>query len=241
LIAVLIGGIVELIPTFMIGSNVPKIASVEPYTPLELEGRDIYIREGCYNCHSQWVRPFRDEVKRYGEYSKSGEFIYDHPFQWGSKRTGPDLHRSGEGNPFARNEAWHYKHMILPTSVSENSIMPAYPWLKDKLDISKTKDKISAMRTLGVPDPDGYENQALDDLNKQAQQVYEAVMTDPDIKNARPDMEVIALIAYLNRLGSDIHKGKTEKPVPSNTTEINVEPLDTAAAPGVVDTLKNSK
>lgn len=238
LVAILIGGIVELIPTFMVGSNVPKIASVEPYTPLELEGRDIYIREGCYNCHSQWVRPFRDEVKRYGEYSKSGEFVYDHPFQWGSKRTGPDLHRSGIGNPYARNEAWHYKHMILPTSVSENSIMPAYPWLTEKLDVSQTKNKISAMRTVGVPYPDGYEEQALDDLNKQAQLVYEAVMKDPDIKNARPDMEIIALIAYLNRLGSDIHKGKIEETVAEPAVEPIVEPVDTSATSVAVDTTK---
>ncbi|MBI3135715.1 MAG: cytochrome-c oxidase, cbb3-type subunit I [Bacteroidetes bacterium] len=238
LVAILVGGIVELIPTFMVGSNVPKIASVQPYTPLELEGRDIYIREGCYNCHSQWVRPFRDEVKRYGEYSKSGEFIYDHPFQWGSKRTGPDLHRSGIGNPFARNDAWHYKHLILPTSVSENSIMPAYPWLTEKLDVSSLKSKISAMRTVGVPYPEGYEEQALDDLNKQAQEVYEAVIADPDIKNARPDMEIIALIAYLNRLGSDIHKGKTEEAVVEPAAEPIVEPVDTAAAPVAADTTK---
>ncbi len=241
LIAVLIGGIVELIPTFMIGSNVPKIASVEPYTPLELEGRDIYVREGCYNCHSQWVRPFRDEVKRYGEYSKSGEFIYDHPFQWGSKRTGPDLHRSGKGNAMNKPESWHYKHLIDPTYSSPGSIMPAYTWLTAKLDVSRTVDKISAMRTIGVPYPEGYESQALDDLNKQAQEIYEAVITDTDIQNARPDMEIIALIAYLNRLGSDIHKGKVLEPVATETpTDTIVQPVDTSAAAVVVDTTKTA-
>lgn len=243
LVAILIGGIVELIPTFMVGSNVPKIASVQPYTPLELEGRDIYIREGCYNCHSQWVRPFRDEVKRYGEYSKSGEFIYDHPFQWGSKRTGPDLHRSGKGNPFAKNEGWHYKHLIDPTYSSPGSIMPAYYWLTDKLDVSNIEAKISAMRTLGVPYPEGYEKQALEDLNKQAQEVYEAVIQDPDIKNAKPDMEIIALIAYLNRLGSDIHKNKVVEEASDSTNvsvETNVEPVDTLMNVNV-DTLKTNQ
>jgi len=235
LIAILIGGLIELVPTFMVGSNVPKISSVEPYTPLELEGRDIYIREGCYNCHSQWVRPFRDEVKRYGEYSKSGEFIYDHPFQWGSKRTGPDLHRSGRGNGMNKPESWHYKHMIDPRIVSEGSIMPAYPWLMEKLDVSSTKDKISAMRTLGVPYPEGYEEKALEDLNQQAQEIYQAIITqDPEIKNARPDMELIALIAYLERLGSDIHKANKVEEI--ENVEI-VEPIDTVKT-NAVDTIK---
>ncbi|MBK9192889.1 MAG: cytochrome-c oxidase, cbb3-type subunit I [Crocinitomicaceae bacterium] len=242
LIAILIGGIVELVPTFMVGSNVPKIASVQPYTPLELEGRDIYIREGCYNCHSQWVRPFRDEVKRYGEYSKSGEFVYDHPFQWGSKRTGPDLHRSGVGNAMNKPESWHYKHMIDPRYSSPGTIMPAYPWLMDKLDVSQTTNKISAMRTIGVPYPDGYEAQALDDLNKQAEEIYQAIITqDPEIKNARPDMELIALIAYLERLGSDIHNG--EKPEVEETeapVQTIVEPVDSVAVAGTADTTNTS-
>ncbi len=123
LIVVGIGGILELVPTFLIRSNIPTISSVKPYTPLELHGRDIYVREGCYTCHSQMVRPFRDEVARYGEYSKAGEFIYDHPFQWGSKRTGPDLARLGGKYP----DSWHYNHMLDPVSMSPGSIMPAYP------------------------------------------------------------------------------------------------------------------
>lgn len=244
LLAILIGGIVEMVPTFMVSSNVPKISSVTPYTPLELEGRDIYIREGCYNCHSQWVRPFRDEVKRYGEYSKAGEFVYDHPFQWGSKRTGPDLHRSGVGNGMNKPESWHYKHMINPRIYQKESIMPAYPWLTDVLDLSQTANKISAMRTLGVPYPEGYENQAVADLKKQAQEIYELIITqDPDIKNARADMELIALIAYLERLGSDIHKLNEGEVAPA------VEPVVTDSIPAVSadtstvnmeDTLKNS-
>lgn len=244
LLAILIGGIVEMVPTFMVSSNVPKISSVTPYTPLELEGRDIYIREGCYNCHSQWVRPFRDEVKRYGEYSKAGEFVYDHPFQWGSKRTGPDLHRSGVGNGMNKPESWHYKHMINPRIYQKESIMPAYPWLTDVLDLSQTANKISAMRTLGVPYPEGYENQAVADLKKQAQAIYELIITqDPDIKNARADMELIALIAYLERLGSDIHKlneGDVAPAVePVVTDTIPAASADTSTV-NMEDTLKNS-
>ena len=134
LIVILIGGIAEMVPTFLVKTNIPTISSVKPYTPLELEGRDIYIREGCYNCHSQMVRPFRSETERYGEYSKAGEFVYDHPFQWGSKRTGPDLHRVGGKYP----DSWHFNHMEDPTSMSPGSLMPAYPWLiSDQLDAYK--------------------------------------------------------------------------------------------------------
>ncbi|MEO7177099.1 MAG: cytochrome-c oxidase, cbb3-type subunit I, partial [Saprospiraceae bacterium] len=147
LIVVLIGGIVEMVPTFLIQSNIPTIASVKPYTPLELQGRDIYVREGCNNCHSQMIRPFRHETERYGEYSKAGEFVYDHPFLWGSKRTGPDLHRIGGKYP----DSWHYNHMDDPSSMSPGSIMPAYSWLlTDDLDTSTTVAKIKAMQTFGV-------------------------------------------------------------------------------------------
>ena len=161
LVAVAIGGILELVPTFLIKSNIPTIASVKPYTPLELQGRDIYIREGCYTCHSQMVRPFRDEVARYGEYSKAGEFVYDHPFQWGSKRTGPDLARIGGKYP----DSWHYNHMLEPQSMSPGSIMPSYPWLLDDvIDTAITPAKIRAMQTLGVPYPSGYDQIANKDL-----------------------------------------------------------------------------
>ncbi|QGW27602.1 cytochrome-c oxidase, cbb3-type subunit I [Phnomibacter ginsenosidimutans] len=199
LVVVAIGGLLELIPTFLIKSNVPTIASVKPYTPLELEGRDIYIREGCYTCHSQMVRPFRDEVTRYGEYSKAGEFVYDHPFQWGSKRTGPDLHRIGGKYP----DSWHYNHMMKPTLMSPGSLMPNYPWLlDDDLNTSLTAAKIRAMQTLGVPYPEGYDQIAVADLNKQAAQIAEGLKKDK-ITTA-PNKEIVALIAYLQRLGKDI-------------------------------------
>jgi cytochrome c oxidase cbb3-type subunit I/II len=204
LVVVLIGGVVEFVPAFLIKSNIPTIASVKPYTPLELQGRDIYIREGCYTCHSQMVRPFRSEVARYGEYSKAGEFVYDHPFQWGSKRTGPDLARVGGKYP----DSWHYNHMFDPTSMSDKSIMPAYPWLlDDALDIESTKAKIVAMQKLGVPYPAGYENQAEDDLMKQAEEITNNLKKDKI--ETLPDREIVALIAYLQRIGKDI-KVKTE-------------------------------
>src|SRR6185369_7046197 len=152
-------------PTFLVKSNIPTIASVKPYTPLELQGRDIYVREGCYTCHSQMIRPFRDEVARYGEYSKAGEFIYDHPFQWGSKRTGPDLHRIGGKYP----DSWHYNHMLDPTTMSPGSIMPSYPWLLDnEIELSSTEAKINAMIKLGVPYERDYAKTANEDLLKQA-------------------------------------------------------------------------
>lgn len=199
LIVILIGGIAEMVPTFLVKTNIPTIASVKPYTPLELEGRDIYVREGCYNCHSQMVRPFRSETERYGEYSKAGEFIYDHPFQWGSKRTGPDLHRVGGKYP----DSWHFNHMEDPTTMSPGSLMPAYPWLiNDQLNTSTLPAKIRAMQKLGVPYPEGYDQQALADLQKQADKVNANLAKDGiEIES---DREIIALIAYLQRLGTDI-------------------------------------
>ncbi|MCO4291621.1 cytochrome-c oxidase, cbb3-type subunit I [Solitalea sp. MAHUQ-68] len=199
LIVILIGGLIEMIPTFLVKSNIPTIASVKPYTPLELQGRDIYLREGCYNCHSQMIRPFRDETVRYGEYSKAGEFVYDHPFQWGSKRTGPDLHRIGGKYP----DSWHYNHMFDPSSMSPGSIMPAYPFLLDKqLDISSTSAKIKAMQTLGVPYPNGYDQIANNDLKKQAHEIVERLKKDGI--ETKSDREIVALIAYLQRMGTDI-------------------------------------
>ena len=206
-VAILIGGIIELVPTFLIKSNVPTIASVKPYTPLELHGRDIYIREGCVNCHTQMVRPFRSETERYGEYSKAGEFVYDHPFLWGSKRTGPDLHRtSGK-----YSNAWHFNHMLAPDAVSTGSIMPPYPWLFEQtIDKELTRGKIKALRTIGVPYELDYENMANDDLEKQAAEITANLKTD-GIEVA-PDAEIIALISYLQRLGKDIKVEKlTEK------------------------------
>jgi len=206
-IAVVIGGIVEIIPTYLIKSNVPTISSVKPYSVLELEGRDVYIAEGCYNCHSQMIRPFRSETERYGEYSKSGEYVYDHPFQWGSKRTGPDLHRIGGKYP----DAWHYNHMINPALMSPGSIMPPYPWLaKDLVDLEVTPVKIRAMQKLGVPYPDGYDKLAVAKMNQQANKIT-ADLEEAGI-TADSKSKLIALIAYLQRMGTDIKpKAETEQ------------------------------
>jgi cytochrome c oxidase cbb3-type subunit I/II len=216
LLVVAIGGIVEIIPTMIVDSNISKIASVKPYTPLELEGRDIYIREGCYNCHSQLVRPLRFETARYGDYSKSGEFVYDHPFQWGSKRTGPDLAREGGNTKIRKSNFWHYEHLLAPKDVSPGSIMPAYTWLReDKLDLSLTPKKIRAMQTLGVPYAKGYDQKAIKDLKAQAHLIAaDIVKTTPkqaligvNQKSLIKDIEqkeIIAVIAFLQRLGLDI-------------------------------------
>lgn len=198
-VAVLIGGLVELVPLLSASSQVPPIASVKPYTPLELEGRDLYIREGCYTCHSQMIRPFRAETVRYGEYSKAGEFIYDHPFQFGSRRIGPDLHRVGGKYP----DIWHFRHFEDPRSTSPGSIMPSFGWLLTrKLDTSDTKAKLRAMKTLGVPyaqqDIDG----ALDAMKVQAGTVAKQ-LSDAGVQGTE-DKEVVAMIAYLQRLGTDI-------------------------------------
>jgi len=204
-VAISIGGLVQMVPTFLVESNIPTIASIKPYTPLELQGRDIYIREGCVSCHSQLVRPFRSETERYGEYSKAGEYVYDHPFLWGSKRTGPDLMRQGK----KYSNLWHYLHMEDPRSMSPGSIMPRYPWLlTDNLDTSTTAAKINAMRAVGVPYEKGYEKFANEDLVKQANEI-----ADDLIKSgvpAEPDKDIIALIAYLQRLGTDIKAKKQE-------------------------------
>ena len=204
-VAILIGGIIEIFPMVMIDSNVPKIESVKPYTPLELAGRDIYIREGCLGCHSQMVRPFRSETERYGEYSKSGEFIYDRPFLWGSKRTGPDLHREGGKYP----DSWHFNHMLEPQSISPGSIMPAYPWLiRDELDLTTLPKRISVLRTLGTPYPEGYEDRVFSEAEKQAKQIAGRRKTDGIEMEDLEKKEIIAMIAYLQRLGTDIKPKK---------------------------------
>ena len=198
-ILVAIGGLLELIPTFLIKSNIPTITSVKPYSPLELQGRDLYISNGCYVCHSQMIRPFRDEVARYGEYSKAGEFVYDHPFQWGSKRTGPDLARIGNKYP----DSWHYNHMLEPQSMSPGSIMPAYAWmLDDPIDTASTPAKIRAMQRLGVPYPEGYDRVANKDLMQQAETIRTKLAADK-IKTPA-NREIVAMIAYLQRMGTDI-------------------------------------
>ena len=218
-IAILIGGVVQIVPTIMVKSNIPTIASVKPYSPLELQGRDLYIREGCVGCHSQSVRPFRSEVERYGPQSKAGEFVYDHPFPWGSKRTGPDLLR--EGGKY--NDNWHFNHFWNPQSISAGSIMPGYKWLFDNeaMDNSLIQKKMQVMVTLGVPYTDAQIANAEKDLRAQAVKIEESLKNDPDFvksydnskKKAEArgekfvpmnEREIVALIAYIQRLGTDI-------------------------------------
>ena len=214
-IAILIGGIVQIVPTIMVKSNIPTLSSVKPYTPLELEGRDLYIREGCVGCHSQMVRPFRSEVERYGEYSKAGEFVYDHPFLWGSKRTGPDLHRIG--GKYSDN--WHLDHMYDPQSTSSGSIMPAYQWLiRNELDKSQTEAKMETMVKLGVPYTEEDIANAQQHMAEQGAKIEKNLYTNPDFVEAYEadkqaggvefvemrNREIVAMIAYLQRLGTDI-------------------------------------
>lgn len=199
LVVVTIGGLVEIVPLFVVDSTIEKVQGMRPYSPLELAGRNIYIREGCYTCHSQMIRPFRDEVERYGHYSLAAESMYDHPFQWGSKRTGPDLLRVGGKYP----HSWHYYHMYDPTSMSPGSLMPPYHHLfNDALDTTTTGKKIDAMITMGVPYPEGYATQANTDLGLQSISIVAGLKKDGI--EANPDREIIALIAYLQRVGTDI-------------------------------------
>ena len=220
-IALAIGGMVEIIPTLTVKDNVPTITSVKPYSPLELEGRDLYIREGCNACHTQMIRPFRDEVVRFngknGQYSKAGEFVFDRPFLWGSRRTGPDLHREGGKNP----DTWHFKHMLNPRVTSPGSIMPRYPWLiYNELDRTKTKDKITLLKNVfGAPYTEDQINNVDKIVDEQAAKIVQGIYSgDPEIKKAFDAQkaeqgeafipvekrEIIAVIAYLQRLGTDI-------------------------------------
>lgn len=218
-LAVSIGGLIQIVPMLIVKSNIATITSVKPYTPLELEGRDLYIREGCNNCHSQLVRPFRSEVKRYGEYSKSGEYVYDHPHLWGSKRTGPDLMRVGGKYP----HSWHFSHMWNPQATTTGSIMPAYKWMFDnkKMKHDDIQKKMSVMKTLGVPYTDNDIANAFTSIEKQALEIEKGLETDPNFSKSyaaskekakitgekfvqMKDREIVALIAYLQRLGTDI-------------------------------------
>jgi len=205
--AVFIGGLVQIIPTVMIStaSNVEGVRQI-PYTPLELAGRDIYIREGCYLCHSQQIRTLVGDVLRYGDYSKMGESIYDHPFQWGSKRIGPDLAREGGKYP----NSWHYFHMRDPRQISPGSTMPDFEWLfTDKTDIAALPNKIAVQRKLGVP----YAAMTESDIDNSCS--TQAALIVDDLKKAGaevpPDREIVALISYLQKLG------KSEKVVPDQT------------------------
>ncbi len=201
-IAAAIGGAIQIIPTVTLerAHNIEGRIQV-PYTPLELAGRDIYISEGCYNCHSQMIRTIVPDVLRYGEHSRLGESIYDHPFQWGSKRTGPDLAREGGKRP----DAWHYDHMLDPRSTSLGSNMPAYPWLFEKnTDFGALPRKIAVMRKLGVPYPDWSDEEILKLAEQQATTI--AIGLEENLKSIAPEKEIVALIAYLQKLGSSEEK-----------------------------------
>jgi len=198
-IAVAVASLFEIIPTFLIRSNVPTIASVRPYTPLELAGRDLYIREGCFNCHSQMIRPLRYETERYGEYSKPGEFVYDHPFLWGSRRIGPDLAREGGKYP----SLWHVRHFEDPRAITPRSIMPAYPWLlTNTVDFDGIQRRVDVMAMLGVPYGDAV-NRAPEMAREQARQIAADIAAQGGPADLA-DREVTAIIAYLQRLGRDL-------------------------------------
>jgi cytochrome c oxidase cbb3-type subunit I/II len=201
-VAVIVASLFEIIPTFLIKSNVPTIATVTPYTPLELVGRDIYISEGCYNCHSQMVRPLRAETERYGEYSKAGEFVYDHPFQWGSRRIGPDLHRVGGKYP----DLWHVRHMDDPRAITPGSIMPAYPWMLTKpLDFDSIPVVMRAHQIIGVPYTDDEISSGIASATEQATAIAAEVVVQGGPEGLE-DKQIVALVAYLQRLGTDITK-----------------------------------
>jgi cytochrome c oxidase cbb3-type subunit I/II len=225
-VAVAVASLFEIVPMFTIKSDIPRIASVQPYTPLELVGRDYYISEGCYNCHSQMIRPLRAETERYGEYSKPGESVYDHPFQWGSRRIGPDLARVGRKIPSA---LWHLRHFNVPTDTSPGSIMPAYPHLlENEIDFDQARRAVQAMARIGVPYSAAEIAGAAESARAQAaridQQLAEEGYEGPSMANR----QVAAMIAYMLRLGTDI-----DKPVPVETAEPSEQlATATAAAPG---------
>ena len=198
-VVILIGGLVELMPLLLVDSTVPKLEAVKPYTPLELHGRSIYVAEGCYTCHSQMIRPFRFETERYGAYAKPGEFAYDHPHQWGSKRTGPDLQRLGG----KYNHAWHYRHLEDPRSTSPSSIMPSYQWLlDDAIDYPRLAKTVAAMQSIGVPYSDEEVANAESLARTQAADLA-AALQQQGVGSVKADTDVLAMIAYLQRLGMD--------------------------------------
>jgi cytochrome c oxidase cbb3-type subunit 2 len=181
ILVVAVGGLVEIVPLFFQRSTTEPVAGLTPYSALRLEGRDVYVREGCYNCHSQMIRPFRAETERYGHYSVAGEYVYDHPFQWGSKRTGPDLARVGG----RYSDEWHILHLMQPRDVVPESNMPAYPWLgRNRIDETGTAAKMRGLRRVGVPYTD------------------EQIAAAADEVKGRTEME--ALVAYLQGMGTAI-------------------------------------
>jgi cytochrome c oxidase cbb3-type subunit 2 len=223
LIVVAIGGLVEIVPLFLLGSTIEKVQGMRPYSPLELAGRDIYLREGCYNCHSQMIRSLRDEVERYGHYSLAAESMYDHPFQWGSKRTGPDLARIGG----KYSDAWHVEHMIAPRSIVPGSVMPGYPFLAErKLDAANISDRMQALKLAGVPYSDEMISKAGEDLVAQinpdsdgAKSIVErypkAVVRKFDGVASPEPTELDALISYLQMLGTLVDFTKFDEAGPN--------------------------
>jgi cytochrome c oxidase cbb3-type subunit I/II len=217
IIGVVVASAFEFVPEFLIKSNVPTIATVTPYTGLELYGRDLYVSNGCYNCHSQMVRPILAEVKRYGEYSKPGEFVYDHPFQWGSRRIGPDLAREGVIRP---DPNWHYLHFENPAQVTANSIMPPYPHLfRTKIDFESIPVRMRAMQALGVPYADVERITAVEDAKAQAAMIAKMI-TDQGGRAKSDDVkleesELVAITAYLRRMGTDLFKAPPAAPAPA--------------------------
>lgn len=197
-VAILIGGLVEIVPMFSVKAGPEPLAGVTPYTPLEVAGRDIYVREGCYLCHSQMVRPMRAELLRYGEWSRAGEYAYDRPFLLGSRRTGPDLQRVGGKYP----DAWHYEHMRDPRSTSPGSIMPTYAWLlENRYEPSDVQASVRALKIAGVPYTDAQVASVPQVVAAQADSIV-ARLAGANITTTR-DREIVALIAYLQRLGRD--------------------------------------
>ncbi len=200
LIAVLVGTAIEFIPAFMSNNFIKISKDVKPYTPLELAGRDIYIREGCYTCHSQMIRPMANEKLRYGKVSEATEFIYDRPFQWGSRRIGPDLAREGGKRP----NFWHYRHMIDPREMTPGSIMPEYSWLtRKKTGYAILPKKLKVMAALGVPYSQDDIDNAIVNAKKQAAEITKE-MESSGVEMKVQDKQIIALIAYLQRLGTDL-------------------------------------
>ncbi len=197
-VAISIGGLVEIVPMFTVKLGPEPLAGVTPYTPLEIAGRDIYIREGCYTCHSQMVRPMRAEMLRYGEWTRAGEYAYDHPFLLGSRRTGPDLQRVGGKYP----DTWHYEHMRDPRSTSPGSIMPAYGWLlAQRYDTADIAASLRALRKVGLPYTDAQIAGAAGGIRAQADEIVTRLASGGITTS--PDREIVALIAYLQRLGRD--------------------------------------
>ncbi len=221
-LSVLIGGVVEFLPLVLVSENIPTIETVEPWTPLELAGRDLYIREGCNNCHSQMVRPFRHEIERYGEYGKPGETIYERPFLWGSKRTGPDLSRVGGKYP----NLWHVRHFDDPRSTSPRSIMPRYNWLLEReLKVSTIPRRMQVLQTLGTPYTDQEIQNGIEIAQQQAREIAEDIRTTGGPDNLA-DKEIVAMVAYMQRLGADLARSTAA------TGGASTESVATSGGPG---------